>query len=362
MTDQRVLAPSNGGNGSTDERNRYFTGKYMAPRDFMADPDYLLARHRLHNRLLHGWGIVCGLQVRRHPRPECADRWVRVKAGIAVDCLGRELVLHKDEPVELPAPVAPGDEREFFICLAYTECPIEYVPVLYHDNGCKPDRAEANRVREVATVRVLTADEFHRHRRHRRHGGCPRPDCPCGHLVPLARIKFRRPGSAPAGKPFRIDRRVRRYLRPRPARLTHVTGLNWGHGQEIPMDYLRDDMHRRLEVRFDRRLRPARNDRRGINAYTFVVQYGNLQNDLEFLTFEEPPSLSDDGRTATFVIDISNFRLNKNLRGNDVFVTLKCDFILDCHEIAVDGDHLGGRRPTGNGFPGGTFESWFRVV
>ena len=43
------------------ERNTYFRGKFMAPRDFAVDTAYLLDRHRLHNRLLHGWGIVGGL-------------------------------------------------------------------------------------------------------------------------------------------------------------------------------------------------------------------------------------------------------------------------------------------------------------
>ncbi|MEV6304233.1 hypothetical protein AB0M02_32840 [Actinoplanes sp. NPDC051861] len=342
MTDLRVA----------DERNRYFTGKYMAPRDFMADPDYLLARHRMHNRLLHGWGIVTGLQVRRHPRPECADRWVRVKAGIAVDCLGRELVLHRDEAVELPPPAGTGDDHEFFVCLAYTERPIEYVPVLYHENGCEPGRSEANRVREVATVQVLTADEFRRHQRHRRRDGCHRPACPCGHLVPLARVVF--PGRH--GKPFRIDRRVRRHLGSRPARLTHIAKVNWPHGGEITLSDLDRVLGRTLEITFDRRLR------RGINGHTFVVQYRNLQDDLEFLRYRVPPQLTGDRRHARFVINDAAFDDYRNLRNNEVLVTLKCDFVLDCHDVAVDGNHIGGRRPSGNGVPGGTFESWFRVV
>src|SRR5690348_10815975 len=91
------------------ERNRYFTGKYMTPRDFAGEQEYFLSRHRLHNRLLHGWGIVCGLDVEPHPNPDCADRWVVVRAGIAIDCCGRELVLLKDTAFELPLPApAPG--------------------------------------------------------------------------------------------------------------------------------------------------------------------------------------------------------------------------------------------------------------
>ena len=37
------------------------------------------------------------------------------------------------------------------------------------------------------------------------------------------------------------------------------------------------------------------------------------------------------------------------------------DFILDCHHRPVDGGHLAGKTPTGNGTAGGNFESWFIV-
>ena len=46
------------------ELNRYFTGKHMTAEDFEADQHYFLSRHRLHNALLHGWGVVWGLEVR----------------------------------------------------------------------------------------------------------------------------------------------------------------------------------------------------------------------------------------------------------------------------------------------------------
>src|SRR5215207_8164548 len=86
------------------ERNRYFTGKYMTARDFERDQDYFLTRHRLHTRLLHGWGIVCGLAAVRHRSRDCERRWVVVRPGVALDCCGRELVLERDLTFELPLP------------------------------------------------------------------------------------------------------------------------------------------------------------------------------------------------------------------------------------------------------------------
>ena len=49
------------------------------------------------------------------------------------------------------------------------------------------------------------------------------------------------------------------------------------------------------------------------------------------------------------------------LDGSTIYVTLRADFVLDCHGRAVDGDHIGGRLPSGNGREGGEFHSWFRV-
>src|SRR5260370_21219076 len=86
----------------------------MAARDFQNEQDYFLSRHRLHNRLLHGWGIVCGLKVTPHPNPDCANRWVVIHPGIAIDCCGRELIIECETPFQLPLSDAPtncGDDE-----------------------------------------------------------------------------------------------------------------------------------------------------------------------------------------------------------------------------------------------------------
>src|SRR5947209_3916492 len=92
------------------ERNRYFTGKYMAARDFADEQAYFLSHQRLHNRLLHGWGVVCGLGVTRHPNPDCGSRWIIVHPGVALDCCGRELILRCATPFELPLSSGESDE------------------------------------------------------------------------------------------------------------------------------------------------------------------------------------------------------------------------------------------------------------
>jgi hypothetical protein len=74
------------------------------------------------------------------------------------------------------------------------------------------------------------------------------------------------------------------------------------------------------------------------------------------------------GAKATFTID-KNFVTEIRRKTNSPAamnllcrVTVKCDFLLDSNGKAVDGNHLGGTLPSGDGVPGGDFESWFTVT
>ncbi|MEU5262215.1 hypothetical protein [Amycolatopsis sp. NPDC021455] len=368
------------------ERNRYFTGKFMAARDFAADTEYLLDRHRLHNRLLHGWGIVCGLDVRPHPRPECAREWVVVTAGFAIDCHGRELVLAGDTAFRLPLPPGPDSEPlgedcpprhdPFLLCARFSQEKIEPVPALYAEGTCDPHHTEYNRYREG--VRLVVADvtpacwptaecgcDDEKHHGEDCgcgcHGNCFEPHCPCGDLVPLARVVPHHHGGG-----YRLDLDGRRVQPPPPAMLTHVTGINWPHGGRVTPHELRRDMDGKLRIRFDRPLRKFEDcGARGVNEYTFVVQFSGSTQALEYVPFPDgkPPELEDDGCTAVFTIDDDylNERGRRGLRDVVVHVSLRCDFIPDCRGIPVDGNHLRGRLPSGDGVQGGLFESWFEV-
>jgi hypothetical protein len=394
------------------ERNRYFTGKYMAARDFLGEQEYFLSRHRLHNRVLHGWGVVCGLRVVPHPDKDCSKRWVVVKPGIALDCCGRELVLEAEKPHKLPfpepkvappptaaaAPAAEGLDKpnpayqqnpppkppqekpiEFLVCITYHEELIEKVPALYNEGACDPSRNEANRVREVAKIVVLDPEEYPKCWRTRvsdpeEHccddcdqvpgpvGICLEPDCPCGDAVPLALVRYQ-PGDPE--NLLQIEMEGRRTLRMPPEFLTHIVSTNWPHGGTITLSDLRVRMKGRLEVYFDRKIKPTHGDATGINQFTFVVGYSDIQRSVEFLPIrhKHPPTLDSDCRAVYSIAEeiLSDEYEGLTLSNHIVYVTLNCDFILDCHDNAVDGNFLGARFPTGNGLPGSTFRSWFRV-
>ena len=102
---------------------------------------------------------------------------------------------------------------------------------------------------------------------------------------------------------------------------------------------------------------------RGINERTFVVQYGEQADrrqveDLDFVQYARPPYLMPDRRTAVYEFQ----KPFKSYRDHVIHVTLRCDFIVDCLKRPVDGNHLAGLLPTGDGVAGGTFESWFVIV
>ncbi|MEZ5082194.1 MAG: DUF6519 domain-containing protein [Bacteroidales bacterium] len=56
---------------------------------------------RFHNKHLHGWGIVCGLQVYCGTDIEQGRNTVKVKEGYALDCDGNDLVIKNDETIQL---------------------------------------------------------------------------------------------------------------------------------------------------------------------------------------------------------------------------------------------------------------------
>lgn len=411
------------------QRMRYFPGRFMSARDFTDEQKYFLTRRYLHNRILHGWGVVCGLHVYPHPVDTCSKDHVKVDCGFALNCCGYELVVPKpvvpppipwsgrpSEPttaapavtVQAPtqtaaqtgsAPASPAADHWYpLLCLEYCETEIECVPVLYSERNCDKERREFSRISEGYKFcwHWVRASDLPKYHWKQRGGGCPEPrvrpdgtpdpcpaddcyehnqeplrcclepDCPPDHCLPIAWI--RSDGATPI-TPEQIVTLGRPSLPPPPTSLTHICSINWPHGGVVSRRHLEHHL-KRLEVRFDRRLRKSKHEYgwpgpSGINSSTFVVQFGGDYEDLDFVTSVEDPHVEHEC-VAVFPIDPRQRHHQEPayayLENQMVFISLKCDFILDCHGVAVDGNHLGGILPSGDGVPGGTFESWFRVV
>src|SRR5260221_3049879 len=142
-------------------RNYFFTGKLMGAADFVAESFFHGEKMRHHNIRLHGWGVVCGLDVRPHDVPQCQNRYVAVQPGSALDCCGHEILVPEAETVDVagdPAVQArtkDGRLHTLQIAACYRECPTEEVPVLYDECGCDDTRCAPNRILESYALDVL---------------------------------------------------------------------------------------------------------------------------------------------------------------------------------------------------------------
>jgi hypothetical protein len=77
----------------TLSRNRFFAGKLLTADDLDQEQSYQRTKHRRHNRLLHGVGIIRGLGVSLEPGTAGGDPIVVVSPGVAIAPDGEELVL-----------------------------------------------------------------------------------------------------------------------------------------------------------------------------------------------------------------------------------------------------------------------------
>ena len=120
-------------------RNRYYTGKLLSVADFEQEQQYLRTRHRRHNRLLHGVGIVGGLDVSVEQGQAGEEPVVVVSPGVAIGPDGEELLLCER---------ATSDA-----CLGTEVC---YVTVRLVERPANVDvDGEASRIEESAEIAVV---------------------------------------------------------------------------------------------------------------------------------------------------------------------------------------------------------------
>lgn len=124
-------------------RNRYYSGKMLTSPDFQAEQAYFNNKRRFINSMVHGSGILCGLNVF-----SLDDLSVLVESGAAIDDFGREIVIPESVVKKLSA--IPGFSqikgRETLLCIRYQETPIQAVfAVNQQEEG---DSYEYNRISE----------------------------------------------------------------------------------------------------------------------------------------------------------------------------------------------------------------------
>jgi hypothetical protein len=136
------------------ERNRYFYGKLMTVRDFEAEQRYGREARYLHNLALHGWGVVCGLEV----QATASTTKLTVTPGVALDCCGREIVMAEankelDLEQDLNLSVAPGTDT-VYLAIRYDDCEREPVPAQAQISTCD-EVCDYSRIQERYAFELL---------------------------------------------------------------------------------------------------------------------------------------------------------------------------------------------------------------
>jgi hypothetical protein len=448
------------------ERLSYFYGQMLGVQDFRTEQAYFREKLKLHNRCLHGYGVICGLEVTPVPYPEpcepesereweeicqrldeldkelsaiegrlraydvgdeeaeqlkkrrseleaqredwrrrkqCAPRKkttrrerpveVLIRCGLALDCEGNELILREARIVELTTALGASERK----CLEEEEEVKVYISLCYCEQPTYPSRpvlpdscgtlSECNYgkyregVRVKVSLREPCADE-------RCEPCCELCDDPC---VVLARVTLR-PNSPVAANDIECSMRRRMSLYA-PA---VVTGISWRHGAVYTSDEAKAVLGTPrggartdgLEIAFSKpvlaeTLTPGVLDLwriQGGRGLAGVISH--IEGD-----YVDKPAVGPI--TSVRYRDESGETLNP---GDRVLVLLRSSFVLDTCCRAVDGLHIGGKVPqledyaaelagklepvvdscltppggcgpwtSGNGVPGGTFESWFFV-
>jgi hypothetical protein len=200
-------------------RNRYFYGKLLDVLHFELEQDYFNAKRWLINRLVLGYGVVCGLGLKVG-----ADKAsVIVQQGVAIDKAGREIVVPKDSaavplppvPPTPPSGECPEDAYCFHLVLCYHECQGDPSPAMGGDCDqnatCSPgsirERYELcfrpGKLQEPSTdcsVPDLVSGNRINYQALAQYVSAPCPECPEDQCIPLANVQV-----PMGGAPLTID-------------------------------------------------------------------------------------------------------------------------------------------------------------
>lgn len=135
-------------------RPRFFAGQVLTADDLNRLKHYVIAKNRLHNRQLHGWGVVNGLEV----TCDACGKGVIVGCGYALSPCGDDIVVcepvtvdvcalvkqccqadcHPCEPPPKSTPTNCDEDSEWILAIRYTESPAKGIKPLMSSEtpGC----------------------------------------------------------------------------------------------------------------------------------------------------------------------------------------------------------------------------------
>lgn len=298
---------------------------------------------------------------------------------------------------EKPAPCNP--EIDLYVCLRYSECDTEFSPAPFDEccsgqDGKKPNRICEGFLLELTTdkpegwdeepCKIADCKELY----HELLEPCPSPVASC--CLPLAILGGYEPGQKVeeddidnlACRPLLpsvqlLDKVIRCVLDKLPTKeLTSITDLGWTHGGEYSChDFMKmfvgdDETPKAFEVTFGSPIRTE-----GLSTHSFqalVVRHRDKDGEGGYLEVAPAKVWASADRLKAY-LRIDRDYARHCLQGNsfDVFLKLRCDVIVDARGCPVDGNLLAKLQsdgdyvaapPTGDGIPGGEFNSWIEIL
>ena len=145
---QAILVADRGRSTSLEpanlERNRFYAGQLITAEDLAQEQLYVREKLRRHNRLLHGWGIVSGLEVE-----SSSDCEVTISKGYAIDAYGEEIVVPEAAHLDVCKSGALADGQTGYLAIRFAEHDVRPTAT---PNG----ESEPQRTREGYELAVLT--------------------------------------------------------------------------------------------------------------------------------------------------------------------------------------------------------------
>ncbi len=372
------------------ERVKYFPRQLLTADDMKADQEYFLNKLRRHNRYLHGWGTVCGLEVLSAATDELPWR-VEITKGYALGPWGDEIYVGESVFLDLarcgPGTVTDPCDPEFlhtpgsaaglqlFMAIKYAECLAKPVRAMPAGCGCEEDACEYSRIRDSFQIECLTELPPS-------HEAPPGPmlcdlivgkpfpacpPCPAEPWVVLAQITLPASSSEDVKNRSIDNFTYRRQVfsttvlqeqlikccckppQPKPAR---VLSIQPGNGAEFRMADGNpiDEMPSSILIKFDKDLladtvKPAIQVTKSIIGQPGTEPFGGS------VTYEDEERIARFTPNQPFEASVS---LNQRAQYT---VTVRGDGpdpIRDIDELALDGD--------ADGIPGGDFESFFTIL
>jgi hypothetical protein len=147
-------------------RLRYFHGMLLDDKDFSSEQEYHDHKRRFLNRMLHGSGVVCGLDL----DGKRGGRWIEVTSGLALDCSGNEIWVPRTTRIDLASLLPPkvkgknqpeceepdgARPNTYHIGIRYEEKPTNPVSVYLPSGGCEERACENSRYKEGFCVEVV---------------------------------------------------------------------------------------------------------------------------------------------------------------------------------------------------------------